>query len=373
MHICKKTIKSPNALFVIGILSISVILIFFRPHFQPVSYSDADTKTIEGKVIKILSEREISKDDIAYIGATKIQKLSVEIKENGKIRQIEAENEFSTFKKGDRVFVQAAGNNSFEVVEVSRTRGILWLSLLFIALVLLTSGKKGFNSLVGLVYSFAVILFFIVPRILKGSDPVIISLIGAVLILVVTLYVSYGFNKKSLSAFIGISLTLLFVGLLARYAVYALHFTGFGNEEASFLQQEMGEKINFISLVVGGIIIAAIGVLDDIAITQASTVFTIASVNASIKRWDLYKKAMSIGKDHISAVINTLIMAYTGAALPLVLLLSIGKETNTGNIISMEMIAEEIVRTLVSSSGLVLAVPITTFIAVIFAQQAKDR
>ena len=112
--------------------------------------------------------------------------------------------------------------------------------------------------------------------------------------------------------------------------------------------------------------------LDDVAITQASTVFAISSANPSVKSLDLFKKAMKVGKDHISAVINTLILAYTGAALPLVLLLSIGDEVQTGYIASIEIVAEEIVRTLVSSSGLVLAVPITTIISIFLIKKSSS-
>lgn len=371
MNIREKTMQNPKPLYVVGILLVSILLIVLRPHFQSNAFSDADTKTVEGKVIKILEEREADENDLPYIGVTKIQKLLVEIEGNDIAKKVEVENNFSSFRKGEKIFLQDTGDGAFEVVEFSRTRGIFWLTVLFVVFVLFLSGKKGFNSLVGLIFSFAVILFFIVPRILAGGSPVSTSLIGAGMILLVTLYVSYGFNRKSLSALIGISVTLLFVGFLAQYVVHALHFTGFGNEESAFLQQEMGGKLNFVSLIIGGIIIAAIGVLDDIAITQASTVYTINSVDPTISRWKLYGKAMSVGRDHVSAVINTLIMAYTGAALPLVLLLSIGNGAGFGNIISIEMVAEEIVRTLVSSLGLVLAVPITTIVAVLFINKEK--
>lgn len=365
----EKDHKKRDTILVIAVLIISIILIVFRPHFQTTTFSDSDAKTTEGKVLEIISEKDKNEKDIAYIGITKIQKLLVNITENKKSKNVEVENNFSPVNKGDRILLQSIGENSYEIIEFSRTRGILLLTLVFVVLVLLIGGKKGFNALVGLVYSFAIILYFIIPRILGGMNPILVSLIGSVLILTVTLYVSYGLNRKSLSAFIGISLTLLFVGILAQYAVHALHFTGLGSEESSFLLQEMADKIDFVSLIIGGIIIAAIGVLDDVAITQASTVFALHSVDSRIKHWELYKKAMEVGKDHSSAVINTLVLAYTGAALPLVLLLSMGTDTNSANIMSIEIVAEEIVRTLISTSGLILAVPITTMVAVFFAKR----
>lgn len=361
--------KEPNRYIVIIIFLVSLGLLFFaRPKITPTSFGDSPL--FEGKVVEILSEKSVGANDIAYLGATKIQTLLVEGKIEGAVKRVSVENSMLTVDKGDRVFFQKlADGKRFTMAEVSRTRGIMWLSIFFIVLVLLVSGKKGLNALVGLVFTFAVIISFLVPRILAGQNSIAVSLIGAILILVGTLYVTYGWNKKSFSALVGISLTLLFVSLLAQFTISELRFTGFASEEAAYLNQETGDRVNIIALLISGIIIAAIGVLDDVAITQASAVFTLASTKVSITRWDLFRKAMIVGKDHISAVINTLILAYTGAALPLVLLLSIGGNVQIGYTASLEIVAEEIVRTLVSSAGLVLAVPATTFVAVLLAKR----
>src|SRR3989304_635323 len=208
-----------------------------------------------------------------------------------------------------------------EVKDISREKGVFVLTALFIILVFATSGWRGFYSLIGLIFSLSVIFVFIVPLILKGLNPIFVGIAGSFLILLVTLYLSHGLTKKSISAFIGIILSLLFTGILANLAVQAMRFTGFSNEGALYLNMETGSPFNLVGLLTAGIIIAAIGILDDVAVTQSSTVFSIASANSSLKGMPLYKKAMSVGKDHISAVINTLVLAYTGAALPLALLL----------------------------------------------------
>lgn len=362
-----KFFQKPHWLVVLIILVISAALLYFRPHAPSVSFEDG--KIVEGKVISITAEREIQKDDLAFIGVSKIQTLLVETSEEGDKKRVRVENNVASVREGERIFLQELENGSYVMVDFSRSRGIIWLTVFFIGLVLLVSGKKGFSALTGLVFSFAVILSFIVPGILKGQNPVFVSIAGAVLILLVTLYVSHGFNRKSLAALLGISVTLVMVGLLAQYAVSALHFTGFGSEDAAFLKQEVGDKINLVALILSGIIIAAIGVLDDIAITQASIVSELASANRSLSPWQLFRKSMAVGKDHISAVVNTLILAYTGAALPLVLLLSIGSGMPAGFVVSIEAVSEEIVRTLIASSGLVLAVPATTFISIFFLKR----
>ena len=231
--------------------------------------NSADTNKIaagvrRGVVQEVLSEREIQEEDVAYIGATVEQELRVEIEENGAKKQNLVTNRFVRVDVGDAVYVQTSfvgdEEETFEVVEISRANGLFWLSLFFIFLVLIVSGRKGLYALVGLVFSFAVIYRFIVPQILAGRNAVWVAILGAFLMLVVTLYTSHGMNKKSIAAFFGIAGTLLFVGLMAQWTVGVLHFTGYGAEEASFLKQEVGDNLNLIGLVVAGIIIAAIGI-----------------------------------------------------------------------------------------------------------------
>lgn len=368
----------PKWYITVAILIVSVLLIFVAVNRTQESTQDQTDQLFTGKIIKILSEKEIDKNDITYVGATKEQELLVETTIKGQKRTITVVNNFSTAQEGEEIILRASlfetGDESFEIIDFVRAKGLFWLAIFFVLLILLVSGKKGLNALIGLVFSFAIILSFIFPQILNGRNPIIIGLVGSILILIVALYVTYGYNKKSLSALLGIAITLLFVSLLANFTVQALHFTGFAGEEAAFLKMENNNAINMVGLVIAGIMIAAIGVLDDIAITQAATVFEFFATDPSLTRWQLYRKAMKIGKDHISAVVNTLVLAYTGASLPLLLLFTLRPWPAVYNI-SNELIAEEIVRTLVSSSGLILAVPLTTLIAIGFVrrQNLKEK
>lgn len=375
----KKTFKErylchPNKYIVALILILSISSFFFldRKSFQREQIVD-DGEIIKAEVVQVISERDFTEEDDTFVVTT--QELLTEVPIGDTTKLVTLTNNFSPLKAGDQIYVQAFSyedfNESYEIIAVERDRGLFLLGIFFFFLVVATSGRKGINAFIALIFSFSVIFTFMIPRILSGANPVSTSLIGAVLILLGTLYVSYGFNRKSLSALIGISSTLLFVGLVAHFLVYVMNFTGASSEEAIFLTFEVKNTINLIGLLVAGITIAAIGVLDDIAITQASVVSELVLTDPTLGRSQLFKKAMALGRDHISAVVNTLVLAYTGASLPLVLLFFLG-DYPIGYLVSNELIAEEIVRTLVASAGLVLAVPITTLVAVTLFKKKRQ-
>ena len=356
--------ERPHWYVVFVVLLLSVAGLFYA-FFKPV-----ENDVQSGVVRDIVSEQDstlIVGDDIRAI---KEQTLLVEIKtEEGK-KQIIVLNDYKPVEEGDKVFIRPAafGSEEFNVVDVSRSRGILILLVLFVVLVVLTSGWKGVNSLVALLFSFAVIFAIILPQILKGVSPVGVGIAGAALILVPSLYLSYGYNKKSIAAFLGIFATLIFVGLTADYFVEALKFTGL-SEASVFLSIEAESSLNMLGLLTAGIIIAAVGVLDDVAAIQSSIVFSLARANPELRGTKLFRESMRVGKDHISAVVNTLVLAYTGAALPLILLLSL-RGMPLDYFVSIEIVAEEIARTLISSSGLLLAVPLTTLIATMMVKRS---
>lgn len=322
----------------------------------------------KAEVVEVVSEEAASEAETGR--AIRKQNLRIIVETDAGRREALVANELQPVKAGDAVFARTSlfgsGEESFEIMDVSRSRGLFLLLLFFAGIVVAISGGSGARSLIGLVFSFSVILGFIIPRILAGGDPVAAGLGGAMLILVVALYLAHGFTKKSAAAFLGITCTLLFVSALAKFSVGAMRFTGFGGEESVFLNMAVGSAVNLTALVVAGIIIAAIGVLDDVAVTQASTVFALAAADVSLRGWVLFRRSMEVGRDHISAVVNTLVLAYTGAALPLILLFTV-QRLPAAYVVSSEVIAEEIVRTLISSSGLVLAVPLVTWIAVLMS------
>jgi len=187
-------------------------------------------------------------------------------------------------------------------------------------------------------------------------------------IIPITFYLSHGFNKKTTVAVGGTVIALIITGILAGIFVEAAKLTGFASEEAGFLQVAKQGLVNIKGLLLAGIIIGVLGVLDDVTVSQSAIVFQLKQANAKIKAGELYKRAMDVGKDHISSMVNTLVLVYTGAALPL-LLLFIDNPHPFSEVVNYEIIADEIVRTLVGSIGLVLAVPITTLIASLTAEK----
>jgi len=224
----------------------------------------------------------------------------------------------------------------------------------------------------GTLFSLAVVFFFILPQIVSGRDPVLVSIVGSVALLAVSTYLVYGWNFKAHAAMIGMMISLMLTGVLAWMFVGWTRLTGMSVEESSYLVFELGPDLNFRGLVLGGIIIGTLGVLDDICIGQSSAIFELVNANRDLSWQQLFRRSLNIGRDHIAAMVNTLLLAYVGASLPLMLVFSIYQEPIWRRI-NREPIAEEIVRTLVGSLGLVLAVPITSLVASLMARWAVQR
>ena len=243
----------------------------------------------------------------------------------------------------------------------------LWvLGAVFAAAVVLFGGWRGVWSLVGLVASFLVIVRFIVPAILSGMSPLAATLIGASVIMTATLVLAHGATLKTGAALAGTVLSLLLAVLLATVAVEFAALTGLAGDQGATLRILSEGVIDARGVLLGGIIIGALGVLDDVTATQASVVFELRRANSLLGAGELFARGLNVGRDHIAATVNTLVLAYAGAALPLIVILSVQPEP-FGLLISRELIATEIVRTLVGSIGIVAAVPITTGIAALAA------
>jgi uncharacterized membrane protein len=269
----------------------------------------------------------------------------------------------TSYKVGDEVLLQKDPEFSklYSVTDFVRTTGLVKLLIMFIVIILLVSGRTGIRSLLGLFFSFTVIFKFVLPQIVLGSNPLSVALVASLIILFVSYYLSHGINDKSTIAIAGTFAALSLTGILAIIFSCLAKLTGFGNEDVAFLIGQI-PRGNLYNLLLAGIIIGSLGVLDDITISQASIVAELADANHKLTFWELYKKAMNIGHDHISSLVNTLVLVYAGSALPL-LLLFIQSNASPLELLNYEPVAEEIVRTLVGSIGLVAAVPFTTMIA----------
>lgn len=274
----------------------------------------------------------------------------------------------AVYEVGDRVIVNEEQNpmveDSYFIADYIRGPSLFWITALFVVLVLGIGRWHGVRSLIGLASSFGIIFYVILPYLQRGVHPILVAVGGSALIMLVTFYLSHGFNRKTTIAVAGTFFSLIATGVLSLIFISMAKLTGFATEEAAFLQITQGESFNAQGLLLAGIIIGTLGVLDDITLSQASVVQELIQTNPKLSNQALFRKAMNVGKDHIASLVNTLILVYTGGSLPLLLLFS-NSNVSTQMLFNFEMIAEEVVRTLVGSIGLILAVPITTFLAVL--------
>ena len=278
-------------------------------------------------------------------------------------------------KIGDKVMVSISKTPDNVVnayfVDYVRTTPILWLTGIFAVAIILISSWKGIRALLSMAFSLYIIIGYIIPHILIGEDPLRVSIIGSIILLAVSLYLTYGWTLKTHAAVISMILVLILTGALSGIFVVFAKLNGTGDENVMFLMQLMETPINLRGLLLGGMIIGALGVLDDLVTTQASAVFELHHANPSLGFRGLYNSAMRIGQDHVAATVNTLVLAYAGASLPMLLMFSLGRG-DYGYLVNFSFIAEEIVRTLVGSLGLIAAVPLTTVIAIFLAQRAES-
>lgn len=374
----------------VGVLVLALVLgagfLFVKPYLERQAGSftlpaeQGGAETMRAQVVEVLEEGLVDQGGGAAYPYQRLR-LYVEtgslagqevIVEEGSLVLTSRE---SLFHVGDRVYVlRQVGpeGDAFYISDYVRNTQIFWIVALFLVLVVLVGWGRGLRSLVGIIASMAVIFAFILPQILEGRDPVLVSIGGAIAILAFSNYVSYGWNHKAHAAMAGMVLSLVLTGLLAWLFVGWAHLTGLTSEEGAFLIMEMGPDVKLRGLVLGGIIIGALGVLDDVCVGQSSTVFELVQANPALTWGQLFRHSLNVGRDHIASMVNTLLMAYLGASLPVMLLFTIYPEPFWLRI-NREPIAEEVVRTMVGSIGLVLAVPITGLIASLLAAWVARR
>ncbi len=343
---------------------------------RPVS---AQEEILEGKILGSIKEDVVVQGGQQYL----YQKLRVLIVK-GSLADQEVAIEVGNipivgqpkYKAGDEVLISYSldfeGNEVFYITEFVRRKPLFWLFSLFVLLAVVVGKWRGLSSLLGLAISFLIIFVFILPQIYAGRDPVLIAIVGSLFIVPFTFYLSHGLNKKTTVAVMGTFIALIITGFLAKFFVEAARLTGYASEEAGFLHVAKEGMVNIKGLVLAGIIIGTLGVLDDITISQSAIVQQLKAANPKISHKEQFWRAMDVGRDHIASMVNTLVLVYTGAALPLFLLFITNSHPFT-EVINYEIIAEEVIRTLVGSIGLITAVPMTTFLAVNFIAKAKKR
>ncbi len=352
---------------------------FTRVNLPSVNMSTLGSGTVRARVMDILEEGEIDMGGkLQRYQVARVEVLEGEYRgmlldmDYGK-RQVLSNAVY--LQRNDNILVTVGsrpdGVLTIYFVDFVRSSSLLWLTTIFVVVILAISRWKGLRSLLSLMFSLLVIVGYIIPHILAGEDPVWVSIVGSVILLGVTLYLTYGWNLKTHAAVISMIFVLLITGMLAGLFVWVARLTGSGDENAMFLLQMLNTQINLRGLLLGGMIIGALGVLDDLVTTQASAVFELHHANEALGFRGLFRSAMRIGQDHVAATVNTLVLAYAGASLPMLLMFSLGRG-NYGFLVNFEFVAEEVVRTLVGSLGLVTAVPLTTAIAIFFALRADS-
>jgi uncharacterized membrane protein len=366
--------------FLTHLFLLIVVFFFFS---KPVG-AQLRGETLEGNVIEIVETGEKLFDDQHF----PYQVLEILI-ERGSLKgsQIQVLNEsgldannssvinYRVYELGDRLRIYTDFNQEeerfFLIEGVVKRQALLWLLILFVVAVLVITGSLGLLALVGLVISFLVISRVLVPMVLAGRPPLLSALVSSFLIIPASFYLTHGIKNKTHSAVLATTISLLITMLLAFYFVNLTNLTGFASEEAAFVSNMSQGQIDLLSLLFAGIMIGALGVLDDVTVGQASVTEQLRIANPQLDSWTLFVRSMKVGRDHVSSMINTLILVYAGSAMPLLILFFDGQHSFI-DVIELEIVAEEIVKTLLSSLGLMLAVPLTTFLSVFVFKSAKD-
>lgn len=352
-----------------------IIVSFFPVFVYAQEVRDDYQGTWRGKVLEVISSEKkiIPGTDTEHL----YQKISAKIidgPQEGKVVTIE--NDYLTLKVGNKFYFNylkdVGGGENYVVTNIDRRDSLFWLVILFIFVIVLFGGWQGLRSLIALVGSFFAIFYILIPGLLNGWSPLIASFFVASGILFVAIFFTHGFNRESLIAYVGTMLSVLFTGLFAIYIVGATSLTGFASEESTYLNIGTKGSLDFTGLLLGAIIIGFLGVLDDIAVTQAAVVSELYDSNPNISKVEVYKRAMRVGREHVGALVNTLILAYTGASLPILLYFKMS-DMNFTTIINLESFSTEIVRSIVGSMGLILTVPIVTILSVIYLKGYKSK
>jgi uncharacterized membrane protein len=331
-------------------------------------------ESFKAKVTEIIEEQEKKREDNSSFKQQNLRLEAIEGEKKGEefiyygISDIEVADSQS-YKVNDRVFVDIfLDENDQEIVYVTdfiRSRPLFILAFLFVAAIIIIGRSKGARALISLILTFVVIIKFILPQILAGRDPFLITLIGGLFIMMLVVYITEGWRKKSHLAILSILISLSLTLLLSVIFTNICRLTGMSQEEAVFLISSTQTEINFHGLLLAGILIGAIGVLDDIIISQIEAVERIKEANPKLSPKRVFSLAYKIGNTHLGTMVNTLFLTYTGAALPLLLIFSLNQEIglSLSRALNNEMITTEIVRTLVGSIGIMASMPIATLLA----------
>jgi uncharacterized membrane protein len=276
----------------------------------------------------------------------------------GLITDLSAGDEVRLAPSGDT----AADADGYRLADYERRGSLLLIAVAFAILAVALARWRGVLSLLGLTASIAIVVGFVVPALLDGGAALAVAIVGAFSVMLVTIPLVHGLGAKAVAAILGTVCTLLLTVGLAAVAADLAHLTGLSSDSAVLLQQSGQPELSLRGLLLAGIVIATLGVLDDMTVSQSSTVMALRATDPALGAGELFRRAMDVGRDHISATINTLVLAYVGASLPVLLIFG-SRELGVGEALNTELVAREAVATMVGSMGLIAAAPITTALA----------
>ena len=333
-------------------------------------------QVVEGHVTKVL-ETSIR----ASFGSpdTLVQRLEIAVDSGlfrGELTAVEwrgrgALNDYGLLAAGDQVLLTETISGSqrlYAIQEVVRLPAVAPLAALLVLALAAVGWKQGAASILGLAGSAVVLFFFVLPSIRGGGDPLVVALLGSAGVLAVSVPGVHGMNRKSLAALGGTLAGLAIVGVLSAIAVRTAHMTGLASEEAILVSVGGVVRIDTGRLVLAGLVVASLGALVDMGVGQASATFELAAAHDGLRGRTLYASALRVGRDHIGSLVNTLVFAFFGGALPLIVLLSFGY-LPLSSALNNEQIVGAILQAVIASIGLVLCVPVTTAIAVALASR----
>lgn len=350
-----------------------LISLFIFTSFNLISAEEIPNDPVEeithfGVVSEIVSEEKIidevtNQEMYIQVLKVKIDNANDDLIEVNNGDQFDIRN--TRYKKGDNVIIKGfediTGNVTYRISETNRSGPLLFIALAFSVLAIIIARKKGIYSLLSLVFSFIIIFTILLPMLVSGKDPLVSVILSSLILLPIIFYLSHGFNTKTTIAIIATLSCMILTGILANIFIDLTNLQGYTSDESYLLKNQIA-NFDMRNLLLAGMIISSLGILDDITVSQISIVFELHALNPDLKIKELYSKGMNVGKDHIASMINTLVLVYAGSSLPL-LLLFINNPLPAAELISFEMLATEIVKTLVGSIGLILAVPAATMLA----------
>lgn len=340
-------------------LSVLAVALLF---FVPTVALAADGDLIRAEVIEVLAEEQ------TYIpGFETVQYLQQLQAQTDDGTFINVENDRTPLKEGDTFFanvLETSDGPLYTVQEPDRREALLVSIVLFGIVSIIIGGITGLRALISLGVSFIVIIYFLLPALSSGTSPILVSVGFSALILALAMGITHGLNRTTLAAYLGSIVTIVVAVFLGSFFVSFGHLTGFADDTTTILNLATGGSLNMQGILLGALIVGILGIIDDLTVTQVSTVQELHNVDSKLSSRELYTRAMKVGKDHFGAVVNTLFLAYAGAAMPLLMLFTLSP-SSPWFLVNSEIIAIEIVRAAVGGVALALSLPIATLLGVL--------